>query len=522
MTPTVTARVALVGGSVADGSGAPAHPADVLLADGRVESVVPAGERPAGGYDAAVVDCAGRIVAPGFVDIHCHSDITLLAYPGNASRVTQGVTTEVVGNCGMSPAPGNADREGLAGIIATIDVKPDTPWTWTDVAGWLAALDETETATNVAAQVGHGSARFAVAGTAARALGETEVAELERELEMAIDVGAVGASVGLMYAPGESATGAELERVAAVVARHDGVLSAHLRDYAPPAELAAVDEVAGPAGRAGARLQISHLRSVGREEGFAAVLDHVEELRRRQDVAADLYPYVHGHTTALQLLPSELRALGPAAAVQACRTDPARVARLFRESGYAPEAIIIMKAAATPDAVGRDLRDAPADPFDWLVELLVANEGRVDIAVESGRWEDVDAGFARPWVSVASDGTALDATHTASAAHPRSWGAFSAGYRRLRDGGLPVGEVVRRMSTAPAARVGLASGIAPGARADVVVLDDALFDSTATFRNPASPSAGLDHVFVNGVAVLADGRPTAARPGKLIRRGSNV
>lgn len=515
-------RTALVGGSVADGSGAEVRRADVLLRAGRVEAVVPAGERPVGGYDADIVDCVGRIVAPGFVDIHCHSDITLLAYPGNASRITQGVTTEVVGNCGMSPAPGNADPDGLAGIIATIDVTPDVPWTWSDVAGWLRALDDAETATNVAAQVGHGSARFAVAGTDARPLDDAELDALEAELEAAFDAGAVGVSLGLMYAPGESATAAELDRVAAVVARHDGLMSAHLREYVPRLQTASIDEVAGPAGRAGARLQISHLRAVGDEGDFGAVLDHVEQLRRGQDVAADLYPYVHGHTTALQLLPSEVRALGPVAVLAACRTDPERIAGLLREHGEPPGRVIVMKAAATPDAVGHDLRDAPADPFDWLVQLLVANECRVDVAVESGRWQDVDAAFERPWLSIGSDGTALDASHTASAPHPRSWGAFPAGYRRLRDRGLPVGEVVRRMSSAPAARAGIRSGIAAGARADVVVIDDERFDSTATFAHPASPSVGLDQVFVNGVAVLRDGRPTSARPGRLIRRGSDV
>ncbi|WP_284253666.1 hypothetical protein [Pseudolysinimonas kribbensis] len=192
----------------------------------------------------------------------------------------------------------------------------------------------------------------------------------------------------------------------------------------PRLESAAIDEVAGPAGRAGARLQISHLRAVGDDGDFAAVLDHVEELRRGQDVAADLYPYVHGHTTALQLLPSELRALGPAAVLAACRTDPERIAGLLRDHGRSPEHIIVMKATATPDAVGHDLRDAPGDPFDWLVHLLVANECRVDVAVESGRWQDVDAAFERPWLSIGSDGTALDASHTASAPHPRSWGPF--------------------------------------------------------------------------------------------------
>jgi N-acyl-D-aspartate/D-glutamate deacylase len=517
MTTPAAARTALIGGLVADGSGAEPRLADVLLSEGRIEAVVSTAERPAEGYDAAVIDCAGRVVAPGFVDIHCHSDISLLAYPGNASRVTQGVTTEVVGNCGMSPAPGNADPAGLAAIISTINVTPDFAWTWNDLPGWLDALEEAATATNVAAQVGHGSARFSVTGVSTAELDSAQLAQLERELEAAFDAGVVGASVGLMYAPGESARRAELERVARVVARRGGVLSAHLRDYRPSHEFAAIDEVAEPAACVGARVQISHLRGVGDEGDFGAVLDHVEELRRGGDVAADLYPYVHGHTTLLQLLPSELRALGPEAVVEACRSEPRRVAELLRRTGHSNEQIIVMKAAKTPGAVGHDLNAAPGDPFAWLVELLVANDGMVDVAVESGRWADVDAAFARAWVSVASDGTALEASHTASAAHPRSWGAFSAGYRRLRDNGVAIGEVVRRMTTGPASRVGLQSGIAPGRRADLVVLDDALFDSAATFAAPASPSVGLDHVYVNGVAVLESGRQTAARPGALIR-----
>jgi N-acyl-D-aspartate/D-glutamate deacylase len=516
------ARIALLGGLVADGFGDEPRPADVLVADGRIEAVVPPGQRPAGGYGAEVVDCAGRIVAPGFVDIHCHSDISLLAYPGNASRVTQGVTTEVVGNCGMSPAPGNADFHGLKGIVSVIDVTPDLPWSWTDLPGWLQALDETPTATNVAAHVGHGSLRFAVSGVATRPLTADELDELERETEAAFDVGVIGASVGLMYAPGESGTADEIERLVQIVARHDGVLSAHMRDYVPSREYAAIDELAEPIGRAGGRLQISHLRAVGGEDGFDGVLARIDELRQDIDIAGDLYPYVHGHTGLLQLLPPELRAAGPEAVVDACRADPKGVAAMLRASGYANDQIIIMKATKTPEAVGRDLDAAPADPFDYLVDLLLANDGLVDAAMESGRWVDVEAAFRKEWVSVASDGTALDASHTASVPHPRSWGAFSRGYRYLRHLGLPVGEIVRRMTTAPAERVGLRVGIAPGLRADLVVLDDERFDATATFAEPAVPSIGLDHVFVGGVAVLSHGRQTGARPGTLIRKGSDV
>ncbi|MGC5628798.1 N-acyl-D-amino-acid deacylase family protein [Georgenia sp. Z1344] len=507
----------LTGGLVADGLGGDPFLGDVLVADGRVSAVVPARERPAGGYDAEIVDCTDRVVAPGFVDLHCHSDLSLLAYPGNESRVGQGVTTEVVGNCGMSPAPGNADAAGLARVISTIDVTPDLGWTWTDVAGWLQALDDCETATNVAAQVGHGSARFAVTGTSTDPLDDDGLAALEREVEDAFAAGVVGVSLGLMYAPGASAGADELAAVARIVAAHDGLLSAHLRDYRAGSLRRSIDELAGASGEGGPRLQVSHLRGIGGQHGFPEALAHLAALRESVDIDADAYPYVHGHTTLTQLLPPELRDGGPDAVVAACLTDPGAVARELAAAGYGLDQILVMKATETPEAVGSDLTEAPGDPWLWLVDLLVANRGLVDVAAESGRWSDIDLMLATDWVSIASDGTALDRTHRASVAHPRSWGAFSAGYRMLRHRGTAIGETVRRLSTAPAARAGISSGIVPGRRADLVVLDDQAFDSAATFGDPARPSVGLDHVYVGGIAVVDSGRLTGARPGALIR-----
>ena len=511
-------RIVLLGGLVADGSGGDPFLGDVLVTEERIDAVLPVRERPAGGYDAEIIDCTDHVVAPGFVDIHTHSDLSMLAYPGNESRITQGVTTEVVGNCGMSPAPGTADTAGLARVISTIDVTPDLEWAWDDLAGWLQTLEGTPTATHVAAQVGHGSARFAAAGTSIAPLDADQLAVLEHELEDAFAAGAVGVSVGLMYAPGESASAAELEAVARIVAAHDGLLSAHLRDYATDTLIGSIDEMAVAAGAGGARLQISHLRGVGGGDGFPAVLAHLEQLREGQDIAADAYPYIHGHTTLLQLLPSALRAAGPDAAVEACTSDPAAIAAALARSGYEPAEIILMKAARTPEVVGKDLTDAPGDPWRWLVDLLVANRGLVDVALESGLWSDVDLALSTPWISIASDGTALARTHRASAAHPRSWGAFSAGFQRMRQLGTPLGEIVRRLSTAPAARAGIRSGLVPGHRADVVVLDPLTFDSPATFQDPAQPSTGLDHVLVSGTAVLDSGQLTGARPGTLLRK----
>lgn len=513
-------RTVLFGGTVADGSGGAPERLDVLVRDGSIEALVAPEARPAGGYDADLVDCSGRIVAPGFVDIHTHSDLSLLAYPGNESRVGQGITTEVVGNCGMSPAPSGGDESGLAQVIATIDVAPQVSEAWPRVEDWLAALDRSAASTHVAAQIGHGAARFAIAGDSREALTTDQLRALVRTVEEALDAGCVGVSLGLMYPPGENATRPEIAAIAAVVAARDALLSVHLREYRGTALCAAIDEVADPAREAGARLQISHLRSIGDEGGFTDALDHLEDLRQVQDIGADTYPYVHGHTTVTQLLPAEVRSAGLARILDLCRARPDHVAELFAAAGYPPSALTIMKAASAPQLAGTDVSTVPGDPWPWLVALLVASSGQVDVAVASGSWVDVDHALATPWISIASDGTALDRTHRASAAHPRSWGAFPAAYRRMREQGVPVGEAVRRMTTSPAARVGLASGIAERNPADLVVFAEEDFAAGATFAAPASAASGLDHVMVAGRFVFTDQRFTGHRPGRLLERES--
>lgn len=513
-------QLALVGGLLADGSGADPSPADVLMSGGLIDAVVPQAQRPAAGYPAQELDITGRVLAPGFVDIHTHSDLSLLAYPANESRVTQGITTEVVGNCGMSPAPVPADRSGLAATIATIDVTPGGQWDWHDAAGWLEALDRTPTSTNVAAMIGHGSVRFGVCGAGAATLTGTALADLEASVSRALAAGCLGVSLGLMYAPGEHADAAELSAVAAVAARHDAVLAAHLRDYRRPYLSRAVTELLQSTAAAGPRVQISHLRAIGDDDGpdaFAQTVAHLSEARAEIDVAADVYPYITGHTTLIQLLPPALRSLGPAAVTDACRDEPAAVATMLAGAGYGPERLTVMKAPRSPEAAGLRPDGDMVDPWAWLVALLVQNDSDVDVAVDSGHWADVDLALLTPWVSIASDGTALDANHRTSVPHPRSWGAFPTAYRRMRDLGVPIGEAVHRMTLAPAQRAGLTSGIHPGKRADLVVFDDEALDHPTSFTEPARPAIGIDHVLVNGGFVLRDGSVTSARPGALLR-----
>ncbi|WP_165808008.1 amidohydrolase family protein [Microbacterium sp. TPD7012] len=508
-------RTVVANGTVVDGFGGVPWVGDVLISGGRIEALVPGGSRPESGYDAAVVDATGHVVSPGFVDIHCHSDLTRFAYPVNESRITQGITTEVVGNCGMSAAPTGNDARTFASLIATIDVTPETPRPWSTVSEWLDALDRTPSTTNVAALVGHGSARHTAAG---QTTGDPTIQATARVVREALDTGCVGASLGLMYAPGESAPPEELRAIGEEVASAGALFAAHLRDYRAAAIRGSVAEVVEASG--GARIQISHLRATSPEPGFADILEHVESLRDRFDIAADCYPYIAGHTTLVQILPSSVRAGGPSEVLK-MGSNPSLLAALLEASGWRPDQIIIMKAARSAEAVG----DSPVNhsaPWAWLADLLLSNDGLVDVAVESGFWRDVDSALRKDWVTIGSDGTALSPDHQISAPHPRSWGAFPAAFRRMRDNGIGLATAVRRMSVASAERVRVPSGLRPGAPADIAVFDELTFDSDASFGHPARPATGLLHVFVNGRQVVANGRPTSERPGRLRRAGETT
>lgn len=507
-------RTALVSGTVIDGFGDEAIDGDLIFTDGVVEAIVPRSARPAGGYDARTIDISGCVVAPGFVDPHCHSDLTRFAYPDNESRITQGITTEVVGNCGMSAAPVGDDPASFAAIIATIDVTPSTPRPWRSVDEWLEMLNAAASSTNVAALVGHGSVRHAVAPQAGGELSVEEKSSLCAELESALQLGCVGVSLGLMYAPGELAGADELRAVGGIVAAADAALTVHLRDYDARALDDSVREAVAAAGNA--RLQLSHLRATKSADTFARTIEGIGALRADHDVAADCYPYTAGHTTLLQLLPPELRAGGPDGAL---RLSAAKLAEALESSGWGPEQILVMKATSTPEAVGYGGGDQ-ARPWEWFADLLLANRARVDVAVESGAWADVDLALRTDWVTIGSDGTALSAEHTASAAHPRSWGSFPAAFHRMRSLGVPLPAAVRRMSVGSADRFGIASGLKSGNPADIVVFAEAEMDSAAGFADPSRIATGVRHVFVNGAAVLEDGRMTGARPGRLLRRGT--
>ena len=279
-----------------DGTGRPAFAADVWIEDGRIGTI---GSLP--GQADETIDCTGLTVTPGFVDGHSHSDLQVLE--NRPEKALQGVTSEIVGNCGFSPYPAAVDRGPLHEFANGIFRGGDA-WGWNSAADYLASASSSSRFANVVSLVGHGTLRIAFAGTRLGPLSEPEMDKMEHALEESLAAGACGFSSGLMYPPGESAPFSELERLCRIVARRDKIYSTHMRDYG--VRLVEAVEEQELARHTGCRLQISHFQVAGEANWSlqSKALEKIERARKEGiDVAFDCYPYVYGSTVLSQLLP---------------------------------------------------------------------------------------------------------------------------------------------------------------------------------------------------------------------------
>lgn len=522
----------LIGGRIVDGTGADERDADLAVLGDRIVAVEPL----PGVAARRTFDVTGLVVCPGFVDVHTHSDLTLLSSGGAHSKVRQGVTTEVVGNCGLGPAPlaDGLDVAELRTSVNHLDLDPSVRWTWRSFDSYLDTLAQARLSVNVASLVGHVPLRAAAVGLGERPAGAGEIQRMCALLTEAFAAGAVGLSTGLVYVPARYADDTELVALGRVVAAHDAVFAWHVRDYADDL-LDSVAQALRVGERAGCRTQISHLVSVGRRNWGTAgqALDLVNAAHDRGlDVAVDVYPYLAGNTSMFQLIPGWAQDGGGAAMLSRLRDEQCR-ARIRAELAGQPlgwDEIVVCRvpAGSVPGIAGRSVADLATESgrpgADVVMDLLVEHDNDVSIVAFGRSGDDLRAVLSHPLSVVGSDGYALDPQGPTGAGlpHPRSYGTYPRVFAEyVRRGDLELVEAVAKCTSRPARRVGIDDRgvIAPGKIADLVVFDAATIRDRATFDEPQQYPRGIRLVVVDGVVVVDEGRHTGARPGVVLRRG---
>ncbi|WP_329255161.1 D-aminoacylase [Actinoallomurus sp. NBC_01490] len=513
----------ITGGLVADGTGTPERTADVAISNGRIEAVGDLAGRPA----ARTLDAAGCVVCPGFVDVHTHSDLTLLSSPYAHSKVRQGVTTELIGNCGLGVTPVLGDVAALRGAAGYLDLDPTVAWDWTDLPGYLDVLAAARPAVNVASLVAHIPLRAGVVGFGDRPASPEELDRMCGLLGDALDAGAAGVSTGLMYAPLTFAREEELTALGRVAASRDRLFSWHIRDYGDHL-LDSVREVLRVAEATGCRTQVSHLIAVGRRNWgkVARALELIDAARDRGvDVAADVYPYLAGNAPLSQLLPAWAQAGGEDAMRQRLADTGVRdrIREEWRDLPNAWSDITVSRIPAErPGIEGRTVADL-ADDGAGVVLDLVGEFGNAVMMVAGGRSEeDLLAVLRHPATVIGSDGQALDPGGPTGAGvpHPRSFGCYPRLFAdHVRTGRIPLAEAVRKCTGAAAARAGLTDRgeLVPGKAADVVVFALDRIGDRATYADPQQYPDGVRAVLVNGRIVVQDGTHLGERPGEVLR-----
>lgn len=555
-------------GLLLDGTGAPAQQADVGIRDDRIAAI----GKLAAADAAQVVDAAGLVVAPGFIDAHSHSDAYLLLEPDAPSKVSQGVTTEVVGQCGASAAPifgrgrmssdwelfvyperGEKKSEFRSQNSVSLHPPPSTRHpppstlhpppatrhapagaTWATVAEYRALLAQVRPAVNAVLLIGHNTLRAGVMGYEPRAATADEVRAMQRHLAQALDEGGSGLSTGLIYQPGRYATSEEVLALAQTAAARGGVYATHMRSEGDRL-LEALDEVLDLGRASGIRVQISHLKT-SHECNWGKlddVLARIEDARRQGVVVhADRYPYVAGCTDLDVVLP-DWAVAGGREVMLARLADPADRARMAADldSGRPPDAWagVMVGGAMHPElqalcgqtiaAVASARGCSAGEAIVWILQRDDLRTSAFFFGMSEANLRRI---YAQPWVMVGSDASlrALEGPLAADYPHPRAYGTFPRFLRMIQDEGLmPLPEAIRRITSLPADAFGLQGRgrVMPGAFADLVCFDPVAIRDCATFAAPRAYSCGVRQVWVNGCCCYDQGRFTGQRGGRVLQ-----
>jgi len=481
-------------GRIVDGTGAPARDGAVALRGDRIAAVGDVACRA-----TVEIDAGGHVVAPGFIDVHAHDDAAVVREPAMDFKLMQGVTTDVVGNCGAGVAPADdVFRRYYPAGFGPILGDSDLAWSTTDE--YFAAVDAASPACNVAAYVPHGVLRSIVLRNEQRAPTAGELARMAGLLEEGMAAGAIGMSTGLIYPPGRWAQTDEIIALANVVAKHGGIYTSHIRDEGPRL-LEAVQEAITIGERSGCPVQISHHKAggpawFGMTEQSLAMIEAARD--RGVDVTVDVYPYVASS--------SSLAAMHRAGGAGLWDRVPSIIASVtFNKEKYEGKYVseIAEELGVTPtEAAERVLRDEQNTPS---VIMFIMDEADVRRVVS---W---------PHAMIGSDGLP-----TGGKPHPRLYGTMPRVIQKYvrETNAITLEDAVRKMTSLPATkhRIAERGELRPGCFADVVVFDPDTIADVATYADPRQYPTGIDYVVVNGAVVVERGAQTSARPGRMLRR----
>ncbi|ALS27684.1 D-aminoacylase [Paenibacillus sp. 32O-W] len=518
-------------GRVVDGTGNPWYFGDVGIKDGLIAATGRLDQE-----SREVIDAEGKVIAPGFIDGHCHSDLLILDQPFSEVKMQQGVTTEVVGNCGLAPAPYlQKTREQLKSYVASVIGTTEWEWQWETVGEYIDVLSKSRPSENVATYVAHGALKISVMGFENRPATESELQEMKALLEEGMRAGALGLSIGLLYAPGSYTKREELAELCKVVAKYNGLLATHIRGEGNNL-LSSVKEVIWIAEQSGVSLHVSHLKAAGAANWgkIEDAIGLIEDARSRgMDVTCDVYPYNAGSTMMTTILPPWALEGGIPAVLERLedRSVRERIKRelrreqedwdnLIHSTGWQSVYISAARTAEGRALEGKHMLEISEmmgkDPEDAMMELLIRERGNLSIVYFHMSEADVRKVIAYDKSLIASDSLGC----VTGKPHPRSYGTFPRVFAKYvrEEKLLTLEQAVRKVSSFPASRfkLGKRGLLVPGYAADLVVFDPDTIRDTATYQEPIRFPDGISCTIVNGKVTVSGKRHTQERVGSFI------
>ncbi|NLO56611.1 MAG: D-aminoacylase [Thermovirga sp.] len=521
-----------------DGCGGPWYKGDLAVKDGKIAKIGKIRNADA----PIVINAEGKALSPGFIDAHTHLDFVCSSINDTASKVTQGVTTEIAGNCGLSLIPVRPETiEELKQYLAPfIPSDVNLSWKWRSLENWFDRVDEKGNSTNVASLVGHGTLRIYAMGFDDRKPSGQEMTEMKKALAQSMEEGALGLSTGLIYPPGCYSDTDELSELCEVVAEYGGLYVTHMRNEGPEM-LQSVEEALEIGRRSGCPVHISHHKSSGRQN-FGLVsqsLRMLEDARTEGiDVTCDVYPYTAGSTLISSLLPKWVHEGGVRRMLERLK-DLASRQRIVDElnrvipgwenlvKGCGWDNIMISSCENEPTLEGKTITEIASErrssPEDTLLDMILETEGKATIALFMMDEKDCSTVLVHPLSMVGSDGFASSFTGVLSKGkpHPRSFGTFPRvlGKYVREDDLMTLERALWKMTGFPAQRFGLKDRgfLKEGMAADLVVFDPLVIIDNATYKEPRQQADGIDYVILGGEIVVDHKEYNGKTPGKSLR-----